>query len=151
LAIDFEFRWTRCYQLLFLDNRPNQISELADFSWNSSPRSSISGVYGLIASALGEKLIIWDVISGTIHRLLTFKQKVLAVAFDEESGVWAATSEKGYFLSINGKGLVKIELREKVSVLVSPGLGALKLPRVAVAGTTSGSLYPLQLNTDRGL
>jgi hypothetical protein len=134
-----------------LDNKPNRISELADFSWKSSPRSSISGVHGLIASALGEKLVIWDVINGTIHRLLTLKQKILAVAFDEEFGVWAATCEKGYFVSINGKVLGKIELREKVSVLVSLALDASKLPRAAIAGTTSGSLFLLQPNMERGV
>jgi hypothetical protein len=151
VIIDFEFGLTQCYRMHYAKNKPHRMSFLVDFSWEVKPRSSISGAHGLIASALGRRLVIWNIFSGTIHRMLDFEESIVAVAFDEDSGIWAATPSRAYFVSVNGTTLAEIGLTEKVTVIVSVTVESPKRPRAAIVGTTSGSLFVLEAKFDRGV
>jgi hypothetical protein len=149
--IDFEFGLTHCYRMHYAKNKPNGIRFLVDFSWAAKPKSSVSGVHGLIASAVGPQLVLWNIFSGTIHRVLDFEESITAVAFDEESGIWATTPSCGRFVSVNGKILAEIRLTEKVTVIASLTVDSPRRPRAAIVGTSSGSLFVLEAKLDGGV
>jgi hypothetical protein len=105
----------------------------------------------LIASALGRRLVIWNIFSGTIHRILDFEESIVAVAFDEELGIWAATASRGHFVSVNGKTLAESDLTETVTVIVLLTMDSPRRSRMAIVGTSSGSLFVLDLQFSRGI
>jgi hypothetical protein len=113
--------------------------------------SSLRGAHGLIAPPLGRRVVVWNIFSGTIYRILNFEESIVAVAFDEEFGIWEATASRGHFVSGTGKTLAKISLTEKVTVIVSLAVGSPRRPRAAIVGTSSGSLFVLELKFGRGI
>jgi hypothetical protein len=148
LALDFSFGMTRVFRVHFLDRKPIKLSHVRDFSWSGQARarSAISGVHALVASARGDRLVLWDVMSGSIHRVLSAGAKILSIAFDDAAGVWAATGREALFVSVNGKVLAHREVREKVTV-VAPVAGNAN----AVCGTASGAIYAVHANKDRSI
>jgi hypothetical protein len=139
VVIDFEFGLTQCYRMHYAKNKLYRIGFLVDFSWAAKLTSSTGSVHGLIASALGRQLIIWNTFSGTIHRILDFEESIVAAVFNEELGIWAATASRGHFVSVSGKTLAEIDLTEKVIAIAALTMDSPRRPRVAIIGTSSGS------------
>jgi hypothetical protein len=110
----------------------------------------IRGGHGLIASAL-DRRVIWNIFSGTIHRILHFEESIVAVAFDEELGIWATTASRRHFLSVNGKALAKISVTEKLIVIVLLPVDSPRRLQAVILGTSSGSLFALELKFGRGI
>jgi hypothetical protein len=54
-------------------------------------------------------------------------------------------------MSVNWKTLAEIDSTEKVTVIVSLTMDSPRLPRVALVGTSSGSLFVLELEFGRGI
>jgi hypothetical protein len=135
----------------YAKKKPYRTSFLVDFSWAAKLTSSISSVHGLIASALGCRLVIWNIFTGIIHRILDFKGSIVSGAFNEELGILAATASREHFVSVNGKILAEIGLMEKVTVIVLLTVNSPRRPHAAIVGTSSGSLFVLELKFGRGI
>ncbi|OHT16980.1 hypothetical protein TRFO_41408 [Tritrichomonas foetus] len=110
MSIDFEFGLTRVWRIKYYNNMPYDIDQLSDFSWNACPTSLLSGTHFICASKLETEVILWEINTGTIHRILKFGCVVTAIAMDDEFGaVWIATSSGyGYFYSIMDKNWQKL-------------------------------------------
>ncbi|KAK8890144.1 hypothetical protein M9Y10_034904 [Tritrichomonas musculus] len=144
ISVDFEFGITRVYRILYQKGIPNSIVLISDFSSSMSPISVINGNKWICATASLSQLVLWNIIDGTIHRVLNFgSSKITALSMDEESGVWVATENKGYFISINGEILAQIELPEEVSQIKAISIHSSIPDRAAACGTISGKVFLL--------
>jgi hypothetical protein len=79
--------------------------------------SVASRVHGIVATPSGMKPALWEIFGGTIHRVVDFQSEIVAMAFDEEFGVWVATEKQGHLISVGGETWV--ELIESV-ICLSP-------------------------------
>jgi hypothetical protein len=143
VIVDFEFGLTGVYRLHYVDKQPRRVSKISDFSWEALPYSCASGVHALVASVIKDSLVLWTMTSGTIHRVIKLAESIVAVAFDEEVGVWVATQTHGSFVSINGNPIAETEFAESVTALAALQLHRSQVVRSAIAGTASGGVYLL--------
>jgi hypothetical protein len=143
VVVDFEFGLTGVYRLHYVDKQPRKVSLIVDFSWDVLPYSCASGVHALVASVVADTLVLWTMTSGMIHRVIKLGESIVAVAFDEEVGVWVATHRHGYFVSINGDIIAETEFAELVTALAALQLHRSQVVRSAIAGTVSGGVYLL--------
>lgn len=138
-AIDFAFGLTRAYKVIFSRGVPTSARCLSEFSAGASPISAISGREWICATASGKILVLWEIITGTVHRVLTFDAPVSAVAFDERScGVWAGVAQRAVFVSLNGTMLGETTLPSPITAL-SQNDGASS----ALCGTENGLLFTI--------
>jgi hypothetical protein len=83
--------------------------------------------------------------------MLDFEERIVAVAFDEELGIWPAIASRGHFVSVNGKAFTEISLTEKVIIIVCLTVDSPRRPRATIVGMSFESLFVLELKFGRGI
>jgi hypothetical protein len=146
LVVDFEFGMTRTYRMVYANGKPDAVCFISDFSWNDIPRSVVSGVHWIIATAAVDYLVLWEIFSGAIHRSVGTNGKIIDLAFDEEHGVWAATATEVQLYSINGELIGAAPIPHRPSRIEAIQLHSSQTPRAAILGTVSGEVLLLQAN-----
>lgn len=151
LCVDYEFGQTTVYKIIYTSNFPVSFDLVAKLSWESgSPRSTVSGIDWLCATTLDNTLVIWNVFTRRIHRMLTLPSQILFTAFDElVSGLWVVTNEKISFMDVNGTELVFMDLQTKVTAFTTVSLPFEGFKRSAIAGLESGEILLLSLNLEK--
>lgn len=138
-AIDFAFGLTRAYKVIFSRGAPTSVRCLSEFSAGASPISAISGREWMCATASGKILVLWEIITGTVHRVLTFDAPVSAVAFDERlCAVWAGVAQQAVFVSLNGTILGETMLPSCITALSQNDEAS-----SALCGTENGRLFTI--------
>ena len=148
VVVDFEFGLSRCYQIVYKAELPSELLQISEFAWKGSPVSAISGVHWLVATFVRNMLVLWDMFGGVIHRTFSFGSKITAIAFDEHYGVWVATPNQGYFVSVNGEILATRKLPEEITKIGAFQHHDVQHDRYAVCGTSSGSIYLAMVRFD---
>lgn len=144
-VIDFAFGITRAYKVIYSQGNPTRAKCLCEFSAGAKPISSVSGHDWICATASGNILAFWEIISGTVHRLLKFDADITALSFDESSAfVWIAIENKAIIIGINGKTIATKELDYKITSLMN-----LHNASSAFCGTKSGKLFKLKFDLTR--
>jgi len=82
IVIDFKFGESRAYRILYENDLPNDITLLSSFSSPSLPRSTVSGADWLRATAYRNKVVMWDILCGIVHRTITMESSVIKASFD---------------------------------------------------------------------
>lgn len=136
-AIDFAFGLTRVYKVVFSKGIPVTAKCLSEFSAGASPVSSVSGRNWVCATASGKILVLWEIISGTVHRVLNFEREISAVAFDEVSfSVWAAVHNRIVLVGLNGVIVAETQLSQNVTALTR-----MEDNSSVICGTQEGGLF----------
>jgi hypothetical protein len=94
--------------------------------------------------------VLWDIVSGRIHRSLRWESGISAAAFDESCGVWIATGAKAFLVGINGGEVGGVELDSKIVKIAVIPLHSSELSRAALFGTETGALVLVSLDLIRG-
>jgi WD40 repeat protein len=144
IVIDFEFGLTRCYRVFYARDEPTRLALVSDFTWSTRPLSGVSGSSGVIGTAVYQKVVIWELTIGTIHRIVDFTEEIRSLSVDDESGIWIVTDEKIYFVSMNGPVVAEATVHEKVTKIVSIPLRNSQPNRAAICGTESGNVFILE-------
>lgn len=140
IVVDFEFGLTRVYKINFRDNSPVDYTMISDFSWDSVPKSVISGCDWICATACVNRLVFWEFSTCAVHRYVDIDEKIEHISMDEEFGaVWISTDHALMMYLING------ELIASLKIDLITALEALPLPadckeRTAVLGFEDGSV-----------
>ncbi|OHT02675.1 hypothetical protein TRFO_30173 [Tritrichomonas foetus] len=139
-VIDFAFGITRAYKVIFSSGNPQRAKCISEFSAGAKPKSSVSGHDWLCATASGKRLAFWEIITGTVHRLIKFDSTITAVAFDESGYyVWVAVGKKIYIIGINGSILGECEVSpENITALMH-----IDRKPTAFCGTEHGRIFML--------
>ena len=148
IVVDFELGLSRCYQVIYKQDQPQELLQISEFAWKGSPTSTVSGVHWLVASFVRNTLVLWDMFAGVIHRTVSFDHTITAASFDEHYGVWVATLGHGYFISVNGEVLASRPLREDITKIAPFQHHSLQENRSAVIGTAHGSVLIAVLRFD---
>ena len=144
-AIDFAFGLTRVYKVIFSKGIPVTANCLSEFSAGSSPKSSVSSHEWVCATASGTILVLWEIVSGTVHRVIHFEDTVSAVSFDESSSsVWAAIGSRIVLIALNGAILAETQISERVSALTR-----VDGETSAICGTDKGRLFVLRYDLEQ--
>jgi hypothetical protein len=143
-VVDFDFGLSQCFRIRYAAKKPCACVAVNEFSWRLRVRSVPDGVHCLVASAVDQQLVLWEMFSGGIHRIVQLDGTVIALAQDEEYGVWAATAENVYFVSMNGVMLAKTGVSKVVTNMAVMPLHRAQTAQVLVCGTADGDLYLLQ-------
>lgn len=141
VAVDYEFGLTQVYRILYENQCPKSLKMINDFGWKSSPDSVISGKHWLCATAVDSLAVFWEIFTGEIHRKRQFDTKIRAISMDEEVGVWIATKNELYFLSVNNEIISHEIIKLKVTAIQALQLHHSQAKRYAIVGTKDGSLY----------
>lgn len=148
IVVDFELGLSRCYQVIYKQDQPQELLQISEFAWKGSPTSTVSGVHWLVASFVRNTLVLWDMFAGVIHRTVTFDHVITAASFDEHYGVWVATVSRGYFISVNGEVLASRPLQEEITNIAPFQHHSIQENRCAVIGTVHGSVLLAVLRFD---
>jgi hypothetical protein len=148
VIVDFSFGCTRCFRVHYAEKEPVYVSMVSEFSSPAQTRSAVSGCHLLAATVRSDTLVLWDVCSGRIHRVLNSRTEIVAFAFDEVSGVWIATKQALEFVSVNGDKLCQIELTDEISAISAVQLPSSELTRCVIYGTVNGGLFVVNRDGD---
>ena len=143
LAIDYEFGLTRVYRIIYVDDVPDRLNLLSDFSWSGACKSVISGVHWVCATARQVHVVLWDIVTGTVLR--DFKPEpfttVTAIDIDETCGdFWLATEKCGYVFNVNGYLMARIELDRRITKIAVERQPISRNSRYAICGCDDGSM-----------
>lgn len=135
-AIDFDFGETWAYRVNFTGGFPSSAHRISSMSVGPHQESSISGDDWICATSSGKTLVLWEIATGRIHRVIKYPQKITAQAIDESTGrVWICVQKQVILLDLNGcvMGLADTESSLTAITTVEGELSA-------VAGCEDGSL-----------
>jgi hypothetical protein len=141
MAVDFSFALTRCYQIRYSQRRPSEFVHISDFSWTARPTSFPNGVHCLVASAVGDKVVVWEMFGGRIHRVLKVPGEVKKIAQDEEYGVWVVAADGLFMYGINGQLLAQSRIDREITTLCAMQLHRARTERTLICGTAAGELF----------
>ena len=143
IVVDFKFGESRAYRIVYENDLPNDIMLLSSYSSPSLPRSTVSGVDWLCATAYDNKVVMWDILSGIVHRTIPMESNVLKASFDtKQSSIWIALHKKAFVYSINGTFLASVD---------TPPLKWLIADYDIFCETESGQQIVLELNYEKGV
>ena len=146
-VIDFAFGITRAYKVIFSSGTPTRAKCISEFSAGAKPKSSVSGHDWVCATASGKRLAIWEIITGTVHRLIKFDSLITAVAFDESHYyIWVAVSKKVKIIGINGIILGEQEVPDCITAMMH-----IDRKKTTFCGTETGRIFMLTFNLTTGL
>jgi hypothetical protein len=151
VVVDFEFGLARTFYIQCGHQTTSAIVPLSELSVSATPKSAVSGYFWIAATAQRRKLIMWEVVSGTIHRIVDLTNDITQVVADEEAGFWVVTTGEIAFTSVHSQATYSVANSEKVSAFAVLPLPARERHRAAVAGTGDGRLYLLNVVPDEGL
>jgi hypothetical protein len=153
LVLDFDFGLTQCFRVRYVQKRPSEVVHISDFSFRVRACSCACGVHGLVASAVDERLVLWEMFGGRIHRVVVFASAIVAIAVDEEYGVWVSTGDKVSFVSMNGAIVAEtgVGVGVRVRCFAALQLHRAQVGRVVVCGTGAGELFVMQPLWDTGM
>lgn len=144
-VVDFAFGLTVAYKVIFSKGNPIAAQKISKFSAGAHPISTVSGQDWICATATGNKLVLWEIITGTIHRIMYFDTPINAVAFDEPIYyLWAASEDKITVVGLNGHIRGSVEMREKTTALTR-----IEDEPKAICGTELGHLFLLTFLQDK--
>ncbi|KAH0786455.1 Beige/BEACH domain containing protein [Histomonas meleagridis] len=139
-VINFTFGLTKAFKVIFKNNVPTSAKFISEFSVGPKPKSVISGIDWICATASLSKLVLWEMITGTTHRVIEFDDPISDLTFYEVSGlIWIGVGEMIVFLGINGQKLGFVDIGEKVTALTQIKESEESLS--AFCGTDNGNLY----------
>jgi hypothetical protein len=148
LVLDFVFGLTRIYRILYKNFAPMDLQQLSDVSWLVKPTSVISGFHLIAATVMKKVLVLWDAITGSIHRKIEFEGVIDFVAMEEEVGIWVIAKESITLLSINGELIAKMAGAAKVTAIAAVLLKEDAVNRAAICGTQDGKVFIVSARTD---
>jgi hypothetical protein len=149
LVVDFQIGITRCFRLIYFDGIPARVLFVGEFSFLIIPKSIVSGEHWLVATTANERLIVWEIFNGTIHRIVSFDSTISQIAFDESHGIWVATRSQIVFLWMNGEVIAKRSIEFDVTAIEAIQLHQAQTPRAAIIGTSDGQVLLVQSNVMR--
>jgi hypothetical protein len=91
-------------------------------------------------------LILWDVVTGFIHRKIEFGDPIEHLAMDEGFGVWVVTGKEIALVTLNGEMAATAQVNEKITAIVALQLKGTLEFRAAICGTEDGRIYLLDPN-----
>ena len=146
-VIDFAFGITRAYKVIFSGGNPVQAKCISTFSIGSRPISSISGYDWICASASSNRLALWEIITGTVHRLIDFDSLITALSFNESGYyIWVAVSNKIEIVGVNGNILSEKVIEDDVITAITH----INRTHNAFCGTKKGKLFMLHFDLASG-
>jgi len=141
LVIDFEFGLTRAYRIVYENYNPSCLNMISDFSWSSEPKSTVSGIDWICFTSIENKLVMWDIIGGIVHRFSTFEEEIRFLSLDEEFGaIWVVFGAKVILISINGDLIASSELSQKITCIKSVPIPYDSIDRYAIVGFEGGDV-----------
>jgi hypothetical protein len=149
LVVDFKIGITRCFRLIYFDAIPTRVLLVAEFSFLIIPKSIVSGEHWLVATTANERLIIWEISGGTIHRIVSFDSTISQITFDESHGIWVATKSQITCLWVNGEVITQASVAFDVTAIEAIQLPQAQTPRAAIVGTSDGQVLLAQSNVMR--
>jgi hypothetical protein len=133
-SVDFDFGVTKIYRATI--SKSVTVSYISELS-SAHPMSAISGGNFLCATASSRRLVIWDIILGTIHRVVEYPKEIVKVVAHEESfAVWVATGQNIILMDLNGQELRLLDLGDVITVLEGMEDG-----QSVVCGTRLGKIF----------
>jgi hypothetical protein len=136
VTIDYQFGIAASYRIFYSDGFPANIERLAELCLAGRCVSVVDGEHCIAATASDYRIVLWDLINGTILRDLALDGVVTALDVDESfGGVWAATEKTGFLFSVNGKELIRLPLPRRVAALALLGRG-----RAVLCGCDDGGI-----------
>jgi len=142
LVVDFQFGMSKVFRIIYNDSFPSTLVSVSSFNWESTPKSAISGTDWLCASAFCNTLVLWNVFSSLIHRVVEFKDDIRALSFDEVSSLlWLSASTHCFVLNMNGEILSKSKFDDTITVISVLNTGLEESKRSAILGTEQGIIY----------
>jgi hypothetical protein len=88
-------------------------------------------------------MVLWDMFSGKIQRIVRFTEVIEVVGNDEEFGMWVVRKGIVSFISINGVELAGMRFEGEVRCLAAFQLEKGEIERVAVCGMGDGGVWML--------
>jgi hypothetical protein len=149
LVLDFSFGLTRVLLIHYKKQLPVLVSILNDLSWISKPLSVVSGVFMIVGTAYANVLILWDAVSGRVHRRFEFARQIVLLEMDEEFGVWVVTQDEIVFAHINGEIVCRQKVEKVVTALAAVQLKGGIRDRVAIIGCETGEVALISARLDR--
>lgn len=115
LVVDFSFGETRAYRVIYENDLPSGLMVLNTFATPCAPRSAVSGSNWLCATLFNNKVVLWDIFNGLIHRTITFNCHVFLALFDvPQSHVWVLCDDnKIYCYTVNATFLCSLDLADR--------------------------------------
>jgi hypothetical protein len=150
MVIDFGFGVTRVWMIRYNGKGLFGLMPLAHFGFNGKQKSVISGYFMIVATVEGRVVILWEAISGKIHRRVEFANTVTQIVADEEVGFWVVTDHEIIFLGINGEHKCRITSPTTVTSLAALQLPADLKERIAIGGAGGGQLYLVRADPKEG-
>jgi hypothetical protein len=149
LVLDFSFGLTQVMLIHYKNQLPAQVSKLNDVSWISKSLSVVSGVFMIVGTAYANILVLWDAVSGRVHRRFEFACRILLLEMDEEFGVWVVTQDEIVFAHINGEVVCRQKVEKVVTALAALQLKGGVRDRVAIVGCKTGEVALMSARLDR--
>lgn len=147
ILVDYKFGMSRVYRIFYKDEKPYQIHTASIFSFTNKPKSCISGTDWVVCSSVSQKLIIWNIFTSTIHRIINFSTNINYIVLDEHiSSLWVFTEIKIYFYTINGTKICSKKFKEKITCAATLNLPKAEKERTTIVGTSTGEIYLIQPN-----
>jgi hypothetical protein len=129
----------------------SEFTRVARFVSDGVPKSAVSDIDGLVATACEGGLVLWNIVSGTRHRRIETDDFVVAVAFDAAfHGVLIATVSELLYLTVNGEVLCESPIRDvRVTACTFVQLPLVENDRLAIIGTSDGQVLGVAPNFKR--
>ena len=83
VCIDYEFGATHIFKIIYSNGIPSSLEPVSLFSFETQPKSVVSGIDCVCASFTNKRICIWNANSGEIIRKIESDKKILHIAFDE--------------------------------------------------------------------
>jgi hypothetical protein len=154
LCIDYTFGLTEVFRVRYSGDAPDGLSRLCDFSWNANSQTVIDGKAFVCATAIQNRLVLWDSVNGRLIRMIdTHASKITTLSCDENIGaVWIAFGCTIVVYSNRGQVLGKAELNcGRISTLKVIKRSVSAMNRAAVCGCVDGSVCLLCLKLNEGI
>jgi hypothetical protein len=141
-VVDLETGVSIGYRIEYRDRRVVSFYSVSRCETDAPPKSAVSDTDGIVATASGLFLTLWQLESGIVHRRIRLESKITAVAFDASfHSIMAATEDQFVYLDVNGDVLLSLGLGGRV---VCSMAFVSQAESCAFAGTREGKLVVLR-------